>query len=191
MEDLRARIEALLRQTDGPVIVGIDGGSCTGKSRLAEALGASLDGTVFHCDDFFLRPAQRTAARLQEPGGNMDRERLEAEVLLPLSRGEAVAYRPFSCRTMTLLPPVAVPVRRLSIVEGAYALHPALRRYYSLTVFLQAPWELRLKRLQAREGASAALFLSRWIPMEDAYFAAFSIPQAADLILEMKNGAAE
>ena len=39
MEDLRARSEALLRQTDGPVIVGIDGermrlGGAEGYSRI-------------------------------------------------------------------------------------------------------------------------------------------------------------
>lgn len=188
-ERLTERVGTLLRGTDGPVMIGIDGGSCTGKSYLAQLLCAAFDGNIFHCDDFFLRPEQRTTQRLREPGGNMDRERLEAEVLRPLSRGETVKYRPFSCGTMALLPPVAAPARRLSIVEGAYSLHPALRAYYDLTVFLKAPWELRLQRLKAREGDHAAQFLARWIPLEDAYFSAFGVEQAADLVLIQTTGA--
>lgn len=190
-EQLTARIGALLESTDGPVIVGIDGGSCSGKSFLANRLGERFGGNVFHCDDFFLRPEQRTPQRLQEPGGNMDRERLLDEVLLPLSRGETVTYRPFSCGTMTLLPPVTVPPRRLSIVEGSYSLHPSLRAYYGLAVFLKVPWELRLQRLYGREGDKAAQFLSRWLPMENAYFSVFGIAQSADLILDPSSRAAE
>ena len=64
--------------TRGRVCVAIDGRCASGKTTLATALAVSLGATVFHADDFFLRPEQRTAERLSEPGGNMDRERLKA-----------------------------------------------------------------------------------------------------------------
>ena len=74
-------------------IVAIDGCCASGKSTLGARLSEALGCPLFHLDDFFLRPEQRTPERFAQPGGNMDRERLEAEVLAPLRRGEAAVYR--------------------------------------------------------------------------------------------------
>ena len=128
-------IRALLdRQTR--VIAAIDGRCGAGKSTLAAQLQAQLSCRVFHMDDFFLRPEQRTAARLAQPGENVDHERFLSEVLKPAQRGEAVVYRPFRCARQALDEPVTVPAARLTIVEGAYACHPALWDSYDLRVFL-------------------------------------------------------
>ena len=129
------------------------------------------DSAVFHADDFVLRPEQRTPERFAQPGGNMDRERLEAEVLVPLRRGEAAVYRPFDCGTMTLRPPVTVRPARLNIVEGAYSLHPSLEKYYDLSVFLDVTPETQRRRILSRNGAEwGQRFFERWIPLETAYF---------------------
>ena len=68
---------------------------------------------VVHLDDFFLQPIQRTPKRMAEPGGNLDRERLIAEVLEPLRAGQQGSYRLFDCRTMALVPGT-VPLPRKS-----------------------------------------------------------------------------
>ena len=73
---------------ESPVRLAIEGGSASGKTTLGKILTERYGCTVFHMDDFFLRSEQRTAARFAEPGGNVDRERFLAEVLLPLRRGE-------------------------------------------------------------------------------------------------------
>ena len=56
---IRALLDRLAR-----VIAAIDGRCGAGKSTLAAQLQAQLSCRVFHMDDFFLRPEQRTAARL-------------------------------------------------------------------------------------------------------------------------------
>ena len=119
------------------VLLAVEGGSASGKSTLADLLaGLYPDSAVFHADDFFLRPEQRTEARYAQPGGNLDRERLETEILIPLSRGENPEYRPFDCRAMSLAAPQHGQVARLNIVEGSYSLHPELERRYVLSVFI-------------------------------------------------------
>jgi uridine kinase len=183
VDALIERIKALLAEKTGPVIVGIDGGCCSGKTTLAARLAQALDCNVFHADDFFLRPEQRTEERLKEPGGNLDRERLLAQVLEPLRAGKDVTFQPFSCATMSLLPPVTVPKKRLNIVEGAYCLHPDLWNMYDLRIFLTAPWETRLERLTRRESGKIETFLRLWIPLEDEYFRAFDIERRADIVL--------
>ncbi|HZK41352.1 MAG TPA: phosphoribulokinase, partial [Clostridia bacterium] len=159
--------------------------SCTGKTSLAERLGARYGCNLFHADDFFPRPEQRSPQRLAAPGGNMDRERLESEVLAPLRQGAPVSYRRFSCKTMTLSQPISPGPSRLNIVEGAYCLHPDLLAYYDLRVFLTLPWETRLRRLRERPGIRVRDYLERYIPMENMYFSALGIQSLADLVLEI------
>lgn len=89
---IRALAAALPR-----VLVAIDGRCAAGKTTLAASLQAQLACNVFHMDDFFLRPEQRTPERLRQPGGNVDFERFLTEVLRPLRDGAPVTYRPYDC----------------------------------------------------------------------------------------------
>lgn len=63
------------------LLIAIDGMSGAGKTTLAEQLAERLDANVFHMDDFFLRPEQRTEERSREIGGNVDYERFHNEIL--------------------------------------------------------------------------------------------------------------
>ena len=111
------------RLAKGTVIVAIEGGSASGKTTLSGILSSIYDCTVFHMDDFFLQPEQRTPERYAEIGGKVDRERFSTEVLQPLSNGEAVHYRKFNCSTMRLGEEIEVGTKRLTIIEGAYSMH--------------------------------------------------------------------
>ena len=164
--------------------LAIEGGSASGKTTLGKILAERYGCTVFHMDDFFLRSEQRTAARFAEPGGNVDRERFLAEVLLPLRRGEKVFYRRFDCASMQLQNAVETAPKKLVVAEGAYSMHPDLAPYYDLSVFLDISPELQRERISRRNTPEKAnRFFAEWIPMEQAYFAAFDIPAKCTLCL--------
>lgn len=168
--------------------LAIDGGSAGGKTTLAAALQQRYGCPVFHADDFFLQPHQRTPERLSQPGGNMDRERLLQEILLPLSQGQDVLYRRFDCHTMALLPPVSVPYAPFRIVEGAYCMHPDLSPQYGLSVFLLISPQLQRQRILRRNSPrEAQRFFDRWIPLEEAYFRHLSPEKRCDIILEVTH----
>lgn len=173
-----------------PLVIAIDGRCASGKTTLAGKLKEELERRfsvsveLFHMDDFYLRPEQRTAARYAEPGGNVDRERFLEEVLLPLTRGEAFAYRPLICPAMELGAPVCVERPDIAIVEGSYSQHPDLRGYMDLTVFLTLPPAVQRKRILARNGVEKlAVFIERWIPLEEKYFSSLGVEKAADIVL--------
>ena len=155
-----------------------------GKSTLAALLAARWDCTLVHADDFFLRPEQRTPERMAQPGGNFDRERFEAEVLAPLREGRDALYRPYDCHAGCLKEPVAAPCRPVVLAEGSYTCHPDLWPCYDLHVFVTAPLEVRLARLARRPGVDLEAFRTRWIPLEEAYFASQRLPERCDLVLE-------
>ena len=183
---LTDRIDRLLTEKE-TVIVSVDGSCASGKTTLAAALIRQYDCNLFHMDDFFLRPEQRTPERFAEPGGNVDYERFHDEVLLPLSRGEAFSYRPFDCQTFTLAEPVSVTPKKLTVIEGSYSLHPHFGDYADLKVFLQISPELRRERILARPAFLHERFFHEWIPMEQLYFDTFAVASRCDLILDAEN----
>ena len=165
-------------------VVAIEGGSASGKTTLSQMLESVYDCTVFHMDDFFLRPEQRTPERFSEPGGNVDRERFLEEVLKPLSQGEVVRYRRFDCSTFTLGEPVGVELKPLIIVEGAYSMHPELADHYDLSVFLDVSPELQRERIAKRNTPELAKrFHEEWIPMEQLYFSKMGVKERCDLVI--------
>lgn len=164
------------------VLIAIDGRCAAGKSTLAAVLGEKTDCCVIHTDDFFLRPLQRTLQRYEEPGGNMDRERLLEEVMKPLSENKPFYVRSYDCRTQLLTEPVHILPQRLAVVEGSYSCHPSLWDFYDLRIFLTVGREEQLRRIEQRNGREAlASFAEKWIPLEECYFKAYDIEKRCGL----------
>ena len=165
------------------VLLAIEGGAAAGKSTLAQLLNHVYDCSVAHMDDFFLRPEQRTAQRLEEAGGNVDRERFLQEVLCPLRRGETVQYRRYNCATGAIEEPKPLRVTPLTVVEGAYSMHPELREQYDLSVFLKVTPELQRERIRGRNSPEMQRrFAEEWIPMERRYFEVLHVEETCDLV---------
>ena len=173
-----------LQGAPAPLLIALDGRCAAGKTTLANRLAEQYGWGVIHLDDFFLQPSQRTSQRLAEPGGNLDRERLISEVLLPLTRHRPGVYRVFDCRTMGFAAvPRPLPAAPVVLLEGSYACHPDLRPLCGLHVFLTVDPGEQLRRLTARNPARLQDFRTRWIPMEEQYFRYFHIPETCDLTL--------
>ena len=166
--EVSAKIDGLLREKNF-VIVAIDGKCTSGKTTLAGKLAEIYDCNVFHMDDFFLRPDQRTPERLAEIGGNVDYERFQEEVLLPLKSGQPFSYRPFDCKTFTLSAPVAVAPKKLNIVEGSYSHHPYFGAAYDWKILLTVDSETQRQRILKRPSFLHKRFFEEWIPMENRY----------------------
>ena len=180
--DLKQHIDTLL-ETGNQVIIAIDGNCTAGKTTLAAELEKAYDCNVFHMDDFFLRPEQRTPERFAQPGGNVDYERFREEVLLPLLSGKEFSYRPFDCKTFNLSEPVSVPVKKLNIIEGSYSMHPYFSDPYDLKILLTVDPMLQQQRILERPAFLQERFFTQWIPMENQYLEAFRIAEKADIIL--------
>ncbi len=154
-------------------ILALDGLCGSGKTRLAGLLERVFGCSVIHTDDFYL-PLDRREENWQDvPAGNMDLERLESQVLRPLSQGKTASFRPWSCQTGTFGAEKTCTPRKFTVLEGSYSHHPSLRGYFDRMVFLTCTPETQLARLRAREGDYASRFEALWIPMEQRYHKAF------------------
>ena len=187
IKEFEENIEKLWNQKER-IVIAIEGGSAAGKTTVAKKIEEKYYCNVLHMDDFFLRPEQRTKERLEEIGGNVDRERFYEEVVLPLTKGEIIKYQPFDCQTFALGSVLEIKPDRLTVVEGAYSTHPELGKYYDLALFLDIDSELQKKRIIKRNGQKMAeRFFHEWIPMERKYFEAMNVKEKCDLILTVSE----
>lgn len=181
---------------NGRAVVAIDGNAASGKTTLAaqiaEHFAPQCSVNVFHMDDFFLPPALRTPERLGEPGGNVHYERFRSEVLARVAANAPFSYGVFDCSVMAVTHSVAAEPAALSIIEGAYSMHPYFGAPYDLRVFLSATAETQRARILRRNGAEMLTrFETIWIPMENRYFEAFRIREQCDFVLRAEETAAE
>lgn len=190
MEDRLLRFLPLLDAIDGllnrkdRVTVAVDGMSAAGKSTLGDLLVKRYGCNLIHMDDFFLPPELRTPERFAAPGGNVHYERFRAQVLAGLVAGKPFSYNRFDCHTMSYAEEISVRQNRLTVVEGAYALHPSLRDFYDLKVFYPVEPDEQLRRIRLRNGESCMVrFRDKWIPLENTYIAACGVRECCDLIL--------
>lgn len=184
MERILAAVCAALQalpESGAPRIVALDGRCAAGKPRWRRACSSRPGATWCIWMTFSCAPPSGPRRVCGSPGGNVDRERFLAEVL-----------RPLPARGGLHLPPVRLPhtgleaagrldPAPLTIVEGAYSCHPDLWDLYDLHLFLTVSPDEQLRRIRARNGADGLeMFQNRWIPLEEAYFQAFSIEKRCE-----------
>ncbi len=130
------------------LLVGIDGQGGSGKSTLAKDLASLLpDATVVEFDDFY-RPARerQRKTRGDEIGGDFDWRRLRDQVLEPLAAGKTARYQRYDWGDDQLAEWHAISPGGVVLVEGNYTTRPELRTYYDLTIWVDAPADVRLGR---------------------------------------------
>lgn len=169
-----------------PFVLAVDGRCGSGKTTLANYIAGQYRGSLIHMDDFFLRPEQRTAERLVQPGGNIDYERFESEVLPHLrDETEEFSYSRYDCSLQRLTEQIRVSKKELIIVEGAYSCHPRFGNVYDFKIFLDIDEKEQHQRILKRNGKEMLVrFMDEWIPKEELYFRTFSIKEKCNLVLD-------
>lgn len=166
-------------------LVTIDGPCASGKTTLAAQLAEKLPAVVVHTDDYVIPHAQKTVERLAIPGGNCDADRIVQEILIPWKKGKPVRMHRYDCIRDCLLPEEVLPDSNILILEGSYCNLPEIRQEADVRIFLDIPRDIQKARLQKRESPeSLKRFYNRWIPLEEAYFAAYGLPDAKCILID-------
>lgn len=172
------------------LLIGIDGQGAAGKTTLAENLqkfDPSID--IISMDDFYLpKPDRPKGNAFTKPiGGDFDWQRLEQEVLKPLSSNKEVTYQICHWNSDTILSETkTVSPTGIIIIEGIYAIRPELKDYYDYMIWIDTPQDLRLQRGIARNGIQTKnLWLHEWMPHEDRYVKIYKPYAYADEVITM------
>lgn len=179
---LYAAIERCL-QEKGSVNVAIEGSCCSGKTEAADILSDLFDCNVFHMDDFFVPWNKQTPERMSRLGGSIDWERMRSEVCEKVKEGRPFSYRTFDASVMKMGETIKVQPKKVNVFEGVYSMHPGLRDYYDIKVFLTVPSKEQEARILERNGAfMLRRFLEEWVPMERAFFEGTEAREACDFV---------
>ena len=83
---------------------------------------------------------------------------------------------------------MTVQPKKLTVVEGAYSMHPAFGRYADLAVFLDIDPDYQKKRILKRNTPPfAERFFNEWIPLEHRYFEGTEIKKRSDMIIPINE----
>lgn len=184
-----ADVVALLRAraAPAPLLVGLDGHSAAGKSTLAQHLQQQLaDLTIVQADDFYRVMDADERAALDAAGGYAryyDWQRLEREVLVPLSQGRAARYQRYDWANNCLGGWAAVEPRGIVLVEGVNTTRPELRAYYSLTLWVATGFAMRMRRQDER--ADPDEWVARWEAAEEHYVQQHAPQKHADAVVNI------
>ena len=168
------------------LLVGIDGLRAAGKSTLTAGL-AALDPSivVVRLDDFSrprrLRvPPEDRGERSEggELGGDIDWRRLRNQVLLPLQRNRSGCYQRYDATIDDLTEWHDVPSGGIVLVEGLYACMKQLSYGYDFRVWVDAPADVRRRRLRTVGGDALEEGPER------AYVELVAPPDWADLLVD-------
>lgn len=182
-----------LDESDGPLVVALDGRSGAGKSTLARRIATHFGASIVPADDFFaatipdrewdaLSPAERVRDAL-------DWRRLRTDAMEPLRAGNSARWYAFDFArgllgdgryAMRREPTIVLP-GPLVVLEGAYCTRRELADLLDLTVLVEAAEPIRRRRLAAREDAAfLAGWHARWDAAETFYFQTLRPPGAFD-----------
>jgi molybdenum cofactor guanylyltransferase len=145
---------------DRPVVIAIDGPSCSGKSILATAVALRSGASVLEGDDFYRNTLPNLTLAQREAISDatvvdvvIDWERLRSEALLPLRARQAAVFQPYDwdADDGRLGPTRTILAADLVIVEGVYAARPELSDLIDLAVYLGVDPQVRAQRYAERE----------------------------------------
>ena len=69
------------------------------------------------------------------------------EIASKLHSDEDIVFAPFDCQTMSVKEKRIVKQTHVTIVEGSYAMHHSLRKYYDYMIYLTIDPNMQRKRI--------------------------------------------
>ncbi|MBM7440964.1 uridine kinase [Streptomyces sp. HB132] len=176
MDDLadHARRLRSLPPSCGPVrLIAVDGHAGSGKSTFSGRLAAALGGApVLRLDDL---------ATHEELFAWTDR--LRAQVLAPLSRGEPARYAPYDWTARHFGPPRTLEPAPVVLIEGVGAGRTAVRPFLAGLLWIEGDSEASWERGRHRDGPGLSEFWDGWTAAEQRHFAADPSYLFADAVI--------
>lgn len=158
----------------GGRLVCVDGPAGAGKTTLAEAIAAAAPGTpVVHMDDLYAGW-----------DGLPEVDRQLSGLLRPLAEDRAGSYRRYDWAAGRFAETVAVEPAPLLVVEGVGSGSRVVADLVTVLVWVDAPYELRMRRGIERDGEAFEPHWAAWADAELVHFARENTRGRADVTLD-------
>ena len=154
-------------------LICLDGPAGSGKTTLAEALARLEPVTMVHMDDLY------------EGWSGLARVADQLDALLrPLAEGRPDCYRRYDWDLGAFAETVTVAPADLLVLEGVGSGSSAHARLVTVTVWVDAPHEVRMRRGIDRDGDAFAPYWSAWAAAEEEHFRRERTRDRADVLVD-------
>ena len=160
-----------------PLIIAVDGRSGAGKTRLAVELAALFREhhtvSLFHLEDIY-------------PGWDglqSGMDRYVSRVLTPLAAGGTASWRAWDWTADEDGPERSTPPADVVIVEGVGSACRAALDFLDVSIWVDAPDEVRRSSALTRDGDTYAPFWDRWARQEQAWLNRDQPQLTADIVV--------
>ncbi|TML41773.1 MAG: uridine kinase [Actinobacteria bacterium] len=172
-------IRELHRARQGTLLIAVDGLGGAGKTTLARKIAAEVGDVTVVCLDDFARP---TAL-------GWEQDRFVEQVLQPVLNGRPGRYQRWDWDADAPAEWHEVPTNGVLVVEGVSSTRREIGHPWDLTIWVSAPFAVRLRRGVERDGEPMrSVWTGRWMPEEDAYLMQQRPDERADLIVDGTAG---
>jgi uridine kinase len=154
-------------------LVCVDGPAGSGKTRLAGELRELTGATVVHMDDLYdgWSGLPRVADQLDG-------------LLRPLAEGRAGRYRRYDWHAGAFAETVELPPADLLVLEGVGSGSRTHADLITLLLWVDAPYDLRMRRGIDRDGDAFAPHWEQWAADEAEHFARDGTRARADVLVD-------
>ncbi len=182
-DDLVEKILACQKQK-GSAFVAISGLGGSGKTFLTKRLEQRIsDSRIIYVDDFYKTEQERGEIHSSQNiiSNCFDWDRIENVIRL-FQEGKAICYQKYNWEKNIREAWVEMHPKSITILEGIYALQERFLPYYDLSVWVDAPFDLRRQRIINRDQEWKRKWLDTWMEQDERYFLAEQPAQKADII---------
>ena len=160
----------------------VDGPAGSGKTTLAEAIAEGFDkldqrgagsARVVHMDDLY--PGWSGLPRIDEQLGGL---------LSPLAEGRVGSYRRYDWLAGEFTETVTVDPVPLLVLEGVGSGASRFAALQTVLVWVEAPYDVRLRRGIERDGDAFAPYWEQWARDEGDLFAREGTRERADVVVD-------
>ena len=155
-------------------LICVDGPAGSGKTTLAARLAALRPGIlVIHMDDLY-------------PGWDgLPEVDAQLETLLrPIAEGAPGSYRRYDWQLGRFAETVQVPPVELMVIEGVGSGSTTIEDLVTVLAWVEAPYELRMRRGIERDGDDFAPYWEAWARAESEHFEQHHTRDRADLVID-------
>jgi uridine kinase len=178
---IKQLLSSAKQKTGNTTIIAIDGRSGSGKSTLAKLLSLKLECPLIHTDDFssWDNPMDWYPALIND-------------IFIPIMNGaKSVQYQPIKARKdKSQRSLITQPIGDLLIIEGVSASRQEFRDYISLSIFVDAPKDISIKRgferdlLYGQSEKKVRATWELWSHAENIYIQRDDPKANADIVLD-------
>ena len=190
IKDFLNNIKKYIIPSKNPYIIGIAGGSGSGKSFVAERIAKEFNAIIIKMDDYY----KPFGNKFDEKKTNVDiPDALDLELLkqhiIQLKQQKSIKKPIYDYKTHLRESYENIFAQKVMIIDGLFALSNIFSDLLDLKIFIDSDEEIRLKRRIQRDIKQRARtkqqVITQWNTTVEPMFKEFILPQkqSADLII--------